>query len=41
MLEKLKRLAKRVFRFRSSVTGRYVTQQYAKEHPAETVRERA
>lgn len=40
MLEKLKRLLRR-FKWRSSVTGRYVTEQYAKEHPAETVKERA
>lgn len=40
MLEKPKRLAKRAWKWRSSVTGRYVTQQYAKEHPRETVRER-
>lgn len=41
MLEKLKRLAKRVWRFRSSVTGRYVTKAYAKAHPKETEREKA
>lgn len=39
MFEKLKRLLRR-FKWRSSVTGRYVTEEYAKEHPAETVRER-
>jgi len=41
MLEKLKSLAKRVWRYRSAITGRWVSADYAKEHPAETVRERA
>lgn len=39
MIELIKRLVRR-FRFRSSVTGRYVTPEYAKSHPAETVKER-
>jgi len=40
MIGLLKRLLRR-FKWRSAITGRYVTEEYAKEHPAETVRERA
>jgi len=40
MLESLKRLAKRVYRWRSAITGRWVSREYAKAHPEETVRER-
>lgn len=36
MLETLKRL---VIRFRSAITGQYVTSEYAKQHPDTTVRE--
>ncbi len=28
------------YRYRSAVTGRYVTPEYAKRHPRKTVRER-
>lgn len=36
-LEKIKRVLRR---FRSAVTGRYVSERYADEHPRTTVRER-
>lgn len=37
----LKTIRKWIVRFRSAVTGRYVTKDYAEKHPAETVREKA
>lgn len=36
----LKRLAKRVFRWRSARTGRYVTADYARDNPDTTLKER-
>lgn len=44
MLKLAKALVKaawRRFRYRSSVTGRYVSKEEAERNPAETVRERA
>ena len=32
---------KRTYRYRSAVTGRFVSAAYAKKHPKRTVRERA
>lgn len=40
MIARLLRAVKRVWRWRSARTGRYVSKAYAEEHPAETVRER-
>lgn len=31
---------KRAYRYRSAVTGRYVTPEYAAKHPRETVKEK-
>lgn len=40
MISLLKRIARHVYRWRSAITGRWVSRDYAKAHPSETVRER-
>ena len=40
MLGKLRDALKRLFRYRSSQTGRFVTRQYAEKHPDVTEKER-
>jgi hypothetical protein len=40
MIRKLAALFKRTYRYRSSITGKMVTESYAKANPDTTVRER-
>jgi hypothetical protein len=40
VLKRALNAVKRLFRYRSSVTGRYVPREYAELHPNETQRER-
>lgn len=39
MIARLLRAVKRVWRWRSAITGRYVSKAYAEAHPESTVRE--
>lgn len=40
MIGKLKRLLKAIWRWRSSITGKFVSKSYAEKHPDTTEKER-